>query len=560
MTHKGIGRVSASLVPVLLAACAGGAASPGPAQLAPVSSVSAATFERHVAALAADEFEGRKPATVGEQRTLAYLQAEFRRLGIAPGNGDSFLQTVPIVEITTATDAVLKFSGAAGTQELQYAQDMIAWTKRVAPEIAIDHSPLVFVGHGVVAPEYGWNDYAGVDMRGKTALILINDPGFATGDETLFRGRALTYYGRWTYKFDEAARQGAAGAIIIHETVPAAYGWETVLNSWSGPQLTMSSADGNAGRVEVEGWISNGAAQRLLAAAGRDFAELKVRASQRGFKAFPLGLDASVKLRNAIRTATSANVIGIVPGARRPKEYVVYQAHWDHLGRVMAIGRSAGDTIFNGAVDNATGVAGLLTIAAAVVHAPRRPARSIVFIAPTLEESGLLGSAYYVEHPLFPLRDTVAVLNMDALYFGGPTRDVSVVGYGASELERCLAAAAQRQGRVLKPEPEPEKGAYFRSDQFNFIKQGVPALYIKAGIDDREHGAQWGQKQHDDYLALRYHKPADEYRPGVDLRGALEDLQLFYDVGMRLAAERSFPNWYAGSEFRATRDRSRATC
>lgn len=520
-----------------------------------VPAVELAAYEKHVARLASDEFEGRKPATRGGKKTVAYLVNEFTKLELAPGNGQSFVQPVPIVEITAGSDATLSFATPKGVQDTRYAQDSIVWTKRVVRDIELEDSEVVFVGHGIVAPEYGWNDYAGVDMRGKTALILINDPGFATHDDSLFRGRALTYYGRWTYKFEEAARQGAAAALIIHETEPASYGWSTVVNSWDGPQLDKATADGNAGRVEVEGWITLERAQQLLSSAGRDYATLKTQASQRGFEPVPTSIRASASLRNAIRRSTSNNVIATIPGSKRPDEYVVYMAHWDHLGRTLG---ESGDTIFNGAVDNATGTAGLLVIAAAFKEAPLPPERTVVFLALTAEEDGLLGSAYYVDNPVFPLSQTVAALNMDAIYFGGPTRDVSVIGYGASELEGYLETAARSQDRVVRPDPKPEQGSFYRSDHFNFAKYGVPALYFKKGIDDREHGAEWGRQQDARFVAERYHQVGDNYTSDADLRGGAEDLDLLYALGRRLANETAWPNWYRDNEFRAIRDRSRA--
>jgi len=414
---------------------------------------------------------------------------------------------------------------------------------------------MVFVGYGVTAPESGWDDYAGVDMRGKTAVILVNDPGFGTGDVSLFRGRAMTYYGRWTYKFEEAARRGATGALIIHQTDPAGYGWDTVVNSWSTPQLDNATADGNAGRVAIEGWITETAAQQLFAANGMSLADAVKRANTRGFRAEPMQSTANASLRNAIRHTTSHNVAALLPGTKRPDEYLVYMAHWDHLGRMPGC---SGDCIFNGAVDNATGAAGVLAIAKAFATSRPKPERSIVFLSVTLEESGLLGSAYYVDHPLFPLAQTVAAFNMDAMHFGGPTRDVTVINIGASQLENYLADAARAQGRVLMAEPTPEKGFFFRSDHFNFAKRGVPALYIKGGIDDREHGAAWREKYLADFTAQKYHKVGDEYSPDADLRAGVEDLSLLYAVGVKLAAEKSFPNWNKDSEFRAARDRSRA--
>ena len=511
--------------------------------------ISAEEYARHIGALSADEFEGRKPGTAGERKTVEYLVAEFKKLGLEPGNGDSFLQQVPIVEITAGSDARLQL----GSAELKYMQDMVIWTKRLVPEISLADSPLVFVGHGVVAPELGWNDYAGVDMRGKTAVILINDPGFATNDPKLFRGRAMTYYGRWTYKFEEAMRQGAAGALIIHDDVPAAYPWDTVQNSWSGPQLDTVAADGNASRAAIEGWITRSAGDALLRQNGLSYEQMLQAASRPGFKPIELAQRASGSLRNAIRRSSSPNVIARLPGSKHPDEYVFYMAHWDHLGR--AFGRS-GDTIFNGALDNATGTAGLLTIAKAYSEMRQRPERSIVFLAVTLEESGLLGSAYYVANPVYPLNRTVAAFNMDAITWGGPTKDVTVVGYGASQLEDYLVRAARRQDRVVMPEPTPENGFFFRSDHFNFAKVGVPALYIKLGVEDREKGAEWAKARNAEFTLKDYHKPSDEFRPGTDLRGGLEDVTLLYDIGRTLANERRFPQWYPQSEFRAARDRS----
>ncbi len=514
-----------------------------------------AVYRAHIARLASDEFGGRKPGTEGEKLTLDYLQAESRKLGLKPGNGASFLQEVPMVEITAAADAALGFTTAGVETQLRFRDNMVIWTKRVKPAESMEASPMVFVGHGVTAPEYGWDDYAGVDMHGKTAVILINDPGFATGDATLFRGRAMTYYGRWTYKFEEAARRGATGAIIVHQTEPAAYGWDTVVNSWSTPQLDRATADGNAGRVAIEGWITEAVARQLFAANGTTLADAVQRANTRGFRAEPLKSVASAKVTNAIRRTSSSNFAAVIPGSRRPNEYLVYMAHWDHLGRLRDC---SGDCIANGAVDNATGVAGLLTIAKAFAGARKKPERTIVFLAVTLEESGLLGSAYYVDNPLFPLAQTVAAFNMDAIYFGGPTRDVTVVNIGASELEGYLAEAAKAQDRVLKAEPTPEKGYFFRSDHFNFAKQGVPALYIKTGVDDREHGIAWREKYYADFTAQKYHKVGDEYSPDADLRAGVEDLSLLYAVGAKLAGETTFPNWNPDSEFRAARDRSRA--
>jgi Zn-dependent M28 family amino/carboxypeptidase len=515
--------------------------------------VSAQVYETHIAALAADDMQGRMPATDGEALTIRYLENEFRKLGVAPVGG-SYQQGVPLVEIAPRPDAELRFATPQGEQRTRFGEDSVVWTKREVTAASVTDSDLVFVGYGVNAPEYGWNDYAGVDMQGKTALILINDPGFATGDESLFRGQALTYYGRWTYKFEEAARQGAAAAIIVHETVPAAYGWPTVVNSWANPQLQMQSVNGNADRVALEGWITQECAAALLAAAGQEFDTLKKAANTRGFRPVPLPVRVNGRVANTLRHSSSANIVAQIRGTERPEEYVLYVAHWDHLGRLAG---GEGDRTFNGAVDNASGVAGLLAIADAFQRAPVKPARSILFVAVTAEEQGLLGSEYYVAHPLVPLAQTVAVFNMDALQFAGPTRDVRVVGAGASELERYLHEEAGRRGLRAAPEANPERGAFYRSDHFNFARAGVPALYLKVGIDDLDGGVEAGQAREADYIASRYHQVGDNYAAGVRLEGGLIVVELVHAIGSRLAQESGFPNWLPDNEFRAARDASR---
>jgi Zn-dependent M28 family amino/carboxypeptidase len=525
----------------------------------PESLITAEGYRASVKTLASDEFEGRKPGQPGEQKTLEWLEQQFKALGYRPGNGSSWRQDVPLVEITAAPNAVLQVEGPKGRADFQYADDFVAWTKRVVPESKIENSDLVFVGYGIVAPELGWNDYAGVDMKGKTAVILVNDPDFDGQQPALFKGKAMTYYGRWTYKYEEATRQGAAGALIIHETAPAAYGWDVVRNSNTGPQLDAETADGNAKRPAIEGWVQLDVAKKIFELGGKDFDALHRAARDQGFRPVPLDVKASVGVRNAIRRAKSANFVAVLPGTKRPAEYVAYMAHWDHLGKAVGFGPQAGDQIFNGAVDNATGVAGILEIAKAFAGAKQKPERSVAFIAVTAEESGLLGSLYYAKNPLFPLAQTAAVINIDALPPYGRTRDIEVIGYGASELEDYLKqAAAQQGGRVLKPDSQAEKGFFFRSDHFNLAKEGVPALYIKTGEDGITHSAEWIRAQRDDYLARRYHKQADEYDPSWDVDGSIQDLQLLYQVGARIADEKRWPEWYKDSEFRAARDKSRA--
>jgi Zn-dependent M28 family amino/carboxypeptidase len=513
-------------------------------------------YRAHVQTLASDEFEGRAPGSVGEKKTVEYLEQQFVELGLRPAAGDSFRQAVPLVEITAMpSGSFLNFEGAGRRVELAIGDEMVIGTRRVQPSAQVQASDVVFVGYGIVAPEYGWNDYAGVDMRGKTALILVNDPGFATGDPSLFNGRAMTYYGRWTYKFEEAARQGAAAAIIVHQTEPAAYPWAVVRNGWTGPQFYADAADGNAGRCAIEGWVTLERAREIVAMGGGDFDALERAAKQRGFVPVPLGLKASAGVRNLIRRARSPNLAAVMPGRGRPDEYVIYMAHWDHLGKALAL---SGDTVFNGAEDNATGVAAILTIARAFRKMVPPPERSILFLAVTAEESGLIGSEYYAEHPLVPLEQTAAVINIDRLSPLGRARDIQVVGYGASELEDRLAAAAERQDRILTPDTNPEAGYFYRSDHFNLARKGVPALYIKSGADLRDQPPGTGQATLDDYVKNRYHKQADDYAPDWDVSGSIEDMRLLFEVGAQVASDGSWPEWYEGNEFRAAREASAA--
>ena len=508
-------------------------------------------LREHIQTLASDEFEGRAPSSHGEELTIQYLADAFQQMGLQPGNGDSYFQDVPLVETVVPNNPALTIRGRGATTELAFGSEFVGWTKRVVDRARLTNSPLVFVGYGVVAPEYDWNDYEGVNVQGRTVVILVNDPGFATQDEALFNGNAMTYYGRWTYKYEEAARQGAAGVIIIHETEPAGYPWEVVESSWTGPQFDLVAEDNNMSRVAVEGWITHDAAHEVFEQAGMDFDELKAQAATREFQAVPMGLRASTSLTNEVTHSTSRNVLAVLPGTDRADEYIVYMAHWDHLGKNAAI---EGDGIYNGAFDNATGVAGLLELAQAFASLEQRPARSILFLAVTAEEKGLLGSAYYAANPVYPRNKTVAAINMDGLNTDGPMNDITVIGYGASELDDYLETAATAQGRVIRADPEPEKGFYYRSDHFSFAKQGIPALYTDAGIDHVEHGEQWTLARRDEYTAKRYHKPTDEYDPEWDLSGAVNDLRILFDIGFRLSNETTFPNWRVGNEFRARRE------
>jgi len=519
--------------------------------------ISIETAKEVTATLASDAFEGRAPGTPGEEKTLAYIVEKFEAAGLKPGNDGSWFQDVPLVEITAKNVSNLTFTGGSEPMSLAYGPDMVVGTYRVTPSIDVKDSDVVFVGYGINAPERGWNDYEGIDVTGKTVIILVNDPDWETkGLEGTFNGRAMTYYGRWTYKYEEAARQGAAAAIIVHQTEPAAYGWNVVESSWTGAQQVADADNDHMDQSKATGWIQLDHAKKLFASAGLDFAAQAEAAKKPGFKAVPLaGVKASVSFENEIRRHASKNVIGILPGSERPDEYVLYTAHWDHLGRCGAA--PDGDDICNGAVDNATGIAAMVAIAEAQAKAGA-PARSLVFLAVTAEESGLLGSKYYGENPVFPLAKTVGGVNIDALVPTGPARNVTVIGKGKSELDPYLETALAEQGRVASAEPTPEKGYYYRSDHFSFAKQGVPMLYFEGGNDLVEGGTEAGEAAANDYTENRYHGPKDEYSDDWDWSGIARDMALYYRVGRALAQSDEWPNWVEGDEFRAIRDASRA--
>ena len=513
----------------------------------------------HVERLASDEFEGRAPGTPGEEKTLAYLEAQFRAAGLEPGAGGSYLQAVPLVELTTRPDPTMEIRGTAGALSLRYAEDYVSWTRRPVAESRVADADIVFAGYGIVAPEYGWDDYAGLDVKGKIVLALVNDPGYAPGDPALFTGNAMTYYGRWTYKFEEAVRQGAAGLLVIHETAPAGYPWDVPRNGAARPQLDLEVPDYESKRLALEGWISEDATRRLLALAGEDFDQLKGAALQRGKASLALGVAASTGVRNIVRHGKSYNVVGVLPGSSRPDEYFLYTAHWDHLGKILSIGgATATDTVFNGAIDNATGTAALLELARVFGATKPRPARSLMFVAFTAEESGLLGSKHFGENLPVPAGQIAGGINMDALYVLGETRDLTVIGYGNSALDAVLREAAAKQEMVLIPEPTPEAGYYYRSDHFNLAKQGVPMIYAKSGVDSPTRGPEYGKEWVANYIANLYHKPVDEYDPAWDADGIVKELAIYYDVGLAVANGDAWPEWREGSEFRAIRERSRA--
>ncbi|WCT74991.1 M28 family metallopeptidase [Sphingomonas naphthae] len=518
--------------------------------------ISVETLRTVTQTLSSDAYEGRAPTTPGEEKTVAYIADRFAKAGLKPGARGGWFQPVPLVETTVDPKVTMKIAGGATPLEFAYKTDMVLSTRQVTPRIDIAGSDVVFVGYGINAPEKGWNDYAGLDVKGKTVIVLINDPDWKTMSlDGPFGGRAMTYYGRWTYKYEEAARQGAAAVLIVHDTEPAAYPFGVVVSSWSGPQLEIDAKDNHMGESKAIGWITNDAAHRLFAAAGKDYDQLVTAAAQKGFKAVPLGLKASTGFDVKVRRQASRNVVGILPGKTAPGDYVLYTAHWDHLGRCEPV---EGDGICNGALDNASGVAGLIAIAeAAAKEGPA--ARSQVFVAVTAEESGLLGSAYYAENPLYPLKNTVGGVNMDGLNVNGVSRDVTVVGLGKSELDDMVARAAKAQGRTISRESTPEKGSYYRSDHFSFAKLGVPMLDAKAGVDLVEGGPERGKALAADYTAKRYHGPKDEYDPRWDWSGAVQDLELYYAVGHELADGKAWPNWFPKDEFRAIRDKSRMT-
>jgi len=505
--------------------------------------------------LSSDAFEGREPGTAGEEKTIRYIAEQFQQAGLQPGNNGSWFQDVPLVEITGAGFEPLVVQRPGGdAMRFDHAEDWVGVSYREVERTELANSELVFVGFGINAPERGWNDYAGVDMRGKTAVILVNDPDYASDTlEGPFNGRAMTYYGRWTYKFEEAARQGAAAALIVHEDFPASYGWNVVESSWSGPQAYASRSDGGASQTMMNGWVQKEVAERIAAAAGRDFAQLAAAARQKGFRPVPLGLTASTGFDNSFRRFTSHNVIGVLPGDERADEYVLHTAHWDHLGRCTP--NEAGDDICNGAVDNAAGTAALVALAKAHAQAGPYP-RSLVFLAVTAEESGLLGSEYYGANPVFPLAQTVGGVNIDAPALAGPARDVSVIGGGKSELDAYLARALGEAGRVATPDASPEAGYYYRSDHFSFAKRGVPMFYIDSGQDLIAGGRAAGEAWDAAYRDNAYHGPEDEYDPNWDWSGVMEDLRLFARLGEMLATTGEWPNWYEGDEFRRTRDES----
>lgn len=513
--------------------------------------ISEESLKAHIQVLSSDDFQGRKPFTEGEIKTVNYLVDQFKDYGLEPGNGDSFTQEVPLVELTAMPSETMTIEGNGQTVELNVLEDFVAYTERVVEEISLDASELVFAGYGVVAPEYGWNDYEGLDVKGKTVVVLVNDPGFASGDSTFFKGETMTYYGRWTYKYEEAARQGAAGCLIIHETVPAGYRWLVVRNSWSGASLYLDQSGANY-QPNVLGWITRDAAIKIFEASGQDLTNYAERSRSEDFQPFSLGLNASVSVRNKIKRDQSQNVIAKITGSERPDEYIIYSAHWDHLGVGQEID---GDSIYNGAHDNASGTATMLGIAEAMSKMETKPKRSIVFLAVTAEEQGLLGSKHYAQNPTYPPAQTVANINMDGITAWGPMKDLTVVGYGQSELEDIAEKAAKTQGRYILADPDPGKGYFFRSDHFQFAKVGIPALYASGGYEHMTKGVDYVDSLNQVYLSTQYHRPQDEYNPDHwTFDGMALDGELLMQVGLEVANSNDWPKWKEGSEFKSIRE------
>lgn len=521
-----------------------------------LSSFTEAGITQHIKTLSSDEFRGRRPFTVGEEKSLTYLQEEFKKIGLEPGNGSSYLQEVPMVEITPTVDSVMHIKGGKKEITLSGFKDYTLNTERTDSVINWKNEEVIFAGFGIVAPEYNWNDYEGLDVKGKIVLVLVNDPGFGGTDSAFFKGNTMTYYGRWTYKYEEAARQGAKGCLVIHNSVPAGYGFWVLQNGWNSPHMYLDPRGKSKYYCEGVGWLSMPATEKLFEAAGLDFNEMQSKARQRGFKGTTIGVNVSTSMRVKTSYGKTYNAIAKITGSTRPEEYIVYTAHWDHLG----VGKpdASGDSIYNGAVDNGGGVAMLLEIAKAFRVLKNKPERTVVFLAVTAEEQGLWGSAYYAQNPVYPLDKTVANINMDFTNTSGKMKDFTVTGKGQSDLEDILGEEASKMGRYLASEPHPEAGYYFRSDHFNFARVGVPALAVSKGIDHVEKGKELGEAAEEDYRKNRYHQPADEFNPDTwDLSGAVDDAKLLFQVGKRLAFDDKWPQWKEGSEFKAIREKKK---
>jgi Zn-dependent M28 family amino/carboxypeptidase len=515
--------------------------------------INAEDMTRIVKEFSSDEFQGRKPFTIGEEKAVEYLITEYKRIGLQPANNGSFIQEVPMVEVTNTPDERMKVNMWNASIELKYKDDFVVFSKQLVDDIKVRNSRMVFAGYGIVAPEYNWNDYAGIDVKGKTVVVLVNDPGFGTDNNEFFKGNEMTYYGRWTYKYEEAARQGAKGIIIIHETKPAGYPWSVVLNGAVQPKLYVQREDNYMSMSAIEGWMTLNAARELFSLAGFNLNDLKEKAKEPGFKAVDLRSRLNINMESTHKMAVSKNVIGIIPGTERKDEVIIYSAHWDHLGIGPVIN---GDSIYNGAVDNGTSIAWMLEIAEAFKDLRKTPKRTIMFFAPAAEEQGLKGSEYYAKNPLFPLNKTVANINNDLMLPYGPYKDVMITGYGQSELEDYIVKFAEKYDRYVLPDPNPHTGMYYRADHFSFARAGVPALFARGNCNSREHGKEWALKKEKDWITNNYHKQTDQYDPETwTFDGIVEDAQLFFRIGYELSNESTFPKWKEGSEFKAIREK-----
>ncbi len=555
-----VGRLSILLGGIVAATCVFADTYPGHPVTKP--DINAADLSARDKAISDDAFQGRGPGTVAGEAASQWIADEMKRIGLKPGNHGSYFQPVPAVNVTLqAAQSSLVFNTQQGALTPKFPDDTVYWTPRFKTNaVKVANAPLVFVGYGVIAPEYHWNDYAGVDVKGKTVVILINDPGNedANPDPNFFKGKAMTYYGRWTYKYEEASRQGAAAAIIVHETAPAAYGWQVVRNSNSGNKSWLDAKDKDMGMVPIEGWITLDTAKDLFKRAGLDYEQLKVAANKPGFKAVAMnGETLSADAHSTITHIKTRNVVGVVRGSKHPDQYILYTAHWDHLGVKPDV--AGPDKIYNGAVDNGMGDSSILEIGEAFAHDKPAPGRSIAIICWTMEEQGLLGSQYFAEHPVWPLSHIVAGINLDANMPEGRARDMIVVGNGASELEDMLADVLKTQGRTITSDPQPEKGGFYRSDHISLAKVGVPMLDPGGGYDLIVGGTEAGHAVREDYLLHHYHQPSDEWKADWDLSGPVQDLDALYTLGDELANDDNWPNWYPGNEFRAIRDKTMAT-
>uniref|UniRef100_UPI004047B927 M28 family metallopeptidase n=2 Tax=Algoriphagus sp. TaxID=1872435 RepID=UPI004047B927 len=511
-----------------------------------------ADLEPNLIRLSSDEFLGRMPFTAGEEMTTQFLESKFKEMGLEPGNGDSYFQEVPMVSIVSRPQQTMAFEGPQGAIQGAGLNDFVLWTQRTDSLVRIQDAEVVFAGFGIVAPEYGWDDYKNLDVKGKIVVVLINDPGFGSDDPTFFKGNTMTYYGRWTYKYEEAARQGALGCLIVHNTIPAGYGFNVIQNSWNASKLYLDDRGQEAYKLGFEGWITLPFAKQLFDKMGKNDSEILQKARKIDFQGFSTEMVLNTSIAVEATYNVSKNVVAKITGKKAPEEVIIYTAHWDHLG----IGKAdeTGDSIYNGALDNASGTAALLALAKAF-KTDAQPDRTVVFLSVTAEEQGLWGSAYYAQQPIYPKEKTVANINMDGINPYGKMKDVSVIGVGQSEMEDLLDEELKKLGRYAAPEPNPVAGYYFRSDHFNFAKIGIPALYFGTGIDHVEKGKEYGKQLQDEYTAVYYHKPADSYDPKRwNLDGAVDDVQLLYQVGRNLANSARWPGWKEGSEFKAIRD------